>query len=111
MANSNHSAGGASHGSFKSYMVGFILSVVLTVIPFGLVMVPGFMSKDAVLLTILGFAVVQVIVHLIYFLHLDRSSEQRWNVIAFVFSALIIAFLVGLSLWIMFSIHHFMMAK
>ncbi|MFF7707132.1 cytochrome o ubiquinol oxidase subunit IV [Pseudomonas sp. NPDC007930] len=110
MANSNHSAGGASHGSFKSYMIGFVLSVILTVIPFGLVMA-GSMSKDAILAIILVFAVVQVIVHLVYFLHLDRSSEQRWNVIAFVFSAVIIAFLVGLSLWIMFSIHHFMMAK
>lgn len=110
MANSNHSAGGASHGSVKSYMVGFVLSVILTVIPFGLVMFPS-MSKDAILAIILVFAVVQVIVHLVYFLHLDRSSEQRWNVIAFIFSAVIIAFLVGLSLWIMFSIHHFMMAK
>ncbi|WP_263262583.1 cytochrome o ubiquinol oxidase subunit IV [Pseudomonas sp. RIT-PI-S] len=109
MAN-NHSAGGASHGSFKSYMVGFVLSVILTVIPFGLVMFQS-MSKDAILAIVLVFAVIQVIVHLVYFLHLDRSSEQRWNVIAFIFSAVIIAFLVGLSLWIMFSIHHFMLAK
>jgi cytochrome o ubiquinol oxidase operon protein cyoD len=106
----NHSAGGASHGSAKSYMTGFILSVILTVIPFGLVMFPS-MGKGTILAIVLAFAVIQVIVHLIYFLHLDRSSEQRWNVIAFVFSALIIAFLVGLSLWIMFSVHHFMLAK
>lgn len=109
MANS-HSAGGASHGSFKSYMIGFILSVILTVIPFGLVMFQS-MPKDAILAIVLIFAVIQVIVHLVYFLHLDRSSEQRWNVIAFIFSAVIIVFLVGLSLWIMFSVHDFMMAK
>jgi cytochrome o ubiquinol oxidase operon protein cyoD len=82
MANPHTTSAGSSHGSYKSYMIGFVLSVILTAIPFGLVMFPS-MSKEATL----------------------------WNVIAFVFSALIIAFLVGLSLWIMFSIHHFMMAK
>ncbi|MBF7141794.1 MULTISPECIES: cytochrome o ubiquinol oxidase subunit IV [Pseudomonas] len=107
---SNHSAGGASHGSTKSYMVGFILSVILTVIPFGLVMFQS-MSKAAILTIVLVFAVVQVLVHLVCFLHLDRSSEQRWNVIAGIFSFIIIALLVGLSLWIMFSVHHFMLAK
>jgi len=101
---------GASHGSVKSYMIGFILSIILTGIPFWMVM-DGGASKATILAVVLVCAVVQVLVHLVYFLHLDRSSEQRWNVIAFVFSALIIAFLVGLSLWIMFSIHHFMMAK
>lgn len=91
-------------------MIGFVLSIILTAIPFGLVMFPT-MSREATLWIVVIFAVIQVLVHLVYFLHLDRTSEQRWNVIAFVFSALIIAFLVGLSLWIMFSIHHFMMAK
>jgi len=110
MANAHTNAAGSSHGSHKSYMLGFVLSVILTAIPFGLVMYPV-LEKATTLWIVLIFAVIQVMVHLVYFLHLDRSSEQRWNVIAFVFSALIIAFLVGLSLWIMFSIHHFMMAK
>jgi cytochrome o ubiquinol oxidase operon protein cyoD len=47
----------------------------------------------------------------VYFLHLDRSEAQRENVIAFVFAGLVIVLLVGLSLWIMFSIHTYMMAK
>jgi cytochrome o ubiquinol oxidase operon protein cyoD len=110
MANAHITTAGSSHGSYKSYVIGFLLSVVLTAIPFGLVMHPIF-PKDTTLLLVVALAVVQVLVHLVYFLHLDRTSEQRWNVIAFVFAALIIAFLVGLSLWIMFSIHHFMMAK
>jgi cytochrome o ubiquinol oxidase operon protein cyoD len=110
MANAHTSAAGSSHGSYKSYMIGFVLSVILTAIPFAAVMTHA-LPKDMTLLVVLVTAVVQVLVHLVYFLHLDRTSEQRWNVIAFVFSALIIAFLVGLSLWIMFSIHHFMMAK
>ena len=47
-------------------------------------------------------AVIQVVVHLVYFLHMDRSPEQRNSVAALIFSALVIVLLVGLSLWIMF---------
>jgi len=56
------------------------------------------------------FAVIQIVVHLIYFLHLDFSPQQRWNVTALAFSAVVIALLVGLSLWIMYSVHHNMLA-
>ncbi|MGP2730313.1 cytochrome o ubiquinol oxidase subunit IV, partial [Serratia marcescens] len=40
MSHSSHetSHGGASHGSVKSYLIGFILSIILTVIPFAMVM-------------------------------------------------------------------------
>ena len=105
-SNDGHDAG---HGSVKSYAIGFILSVILTVIPFGLVMYPT-LPKSLTLWIILIFAVVQVLVHLVYFLHLDRSAAQRNNVVAFVFAAIVIVLLVGLSLWIMFSIHTNMMA-
>ena len=111
MANAHNSHGHdeANHGSVKSYAIGFILSVILTVIPFGLVMYPT-LPKAMTLWIVLIFAVVQVLVHLVYFLHLDRSAAQRNNVIAFVFAAIVIVLLVGLSLWIMFSIHTNMMA-
>ncbi|AZF54938.1 Cytochrome O ubiquinol oxidase subunit IV [Pseudomonas sp. R4-34-07] len=111
MANAHsHDSHDASHGSVKSYAIGFILSVILTLIPFGLVMYPT-LPKSITLMIVLAFAVIQVLVHLVYFLHLDRSKEQRDNVIAFVFAGLVILLLVGLSIWIMFSIHTFMMAK
>ncbi|MBH8613645.1 cytochrome o ubiquinol oxidase subunit IV [Pseudomonas mohnii] len=112
MANAAHSHNGhdAGHGSVKSYVIGFVLSVILTAIPFGLVMFPS-LPKSTTLWIVLAFAIIQVLVHLVYFLHLDRSAAQRNNVIAFVFSAIVIVLLVGLSLWIMFSIHTFMMAK
>ncbi|AIG04948.1 cytochrome C oxidase subunit IV [Pseudomonas fluorescens] len=111
MANApSHDSHDASHGSVKSYAIGFILSVILTIIPFGLVMYPT-LPKATTLAIVLLFAVIQVVVHLYYFLHLDRSQAQRNNVVAFVFTAIVIVLLVGLSLWIMFSIHTYMMAK
>lgn len=109
MANAHHSEHDDSHGSVKSYAIGFVLSVILTAIPFGLVMYPA-LPKDMTIWIILAFAVIQVLVHLRYFLHLDFSPTQRNNVLAFAFTALVIVLLVGLSLWIIFSIHREMMA-
>lgn len=111
MANSHQHADDAhaGHGSMKSYMIGFVLSIILTAIPFGLVMFPT-ISKVATMWIVLIFAVVQVLVHLVYFLHLDRSAAQRNNVVAFAFAGMVIFLLVGLSVWIMFSIHTAMMA-
>ncbi|MDN7142140.1 cytochrome o ubiquinol oxidase subunit IV [Pseudomonas sp. JQ170] len=110
MANAHNSHAEGNHGSVKSYAIGFILSVILTAIPFGLVMYPS-LPKDMTVLIVVAFAAIQIVVHLYYFLHLDRSKEQRENVSAFLFTAMVIALLVGLSLWIMFSIHTSMMAK
>jgi cytochrome o ubiquinol oxidase operon protein cyoD len=54
-----------------------------------------------VLAAILVLAVVQVFVHIVYFLHMDRSAEQRWNVLAFSFTILILVIVVAGSVWIM----------
>ncbi|AXM97951.1 cytochrome o ubiquinol oxidase subunit IV [Pseudomonas plecoglossicida] len=110
MANAHDTHHEGNHGSVKSYMVGFVLSIILTAIPFGLVMFPS-LPKNLTVLVVVAMAVIQVVVHLVYFLHMDRSKEQRSNVSTFLFTVLVIALLVGLSLWIMFSIHFEMLAK
>ncbi|BDB23610.1 cytochrome o ubiquinol oxidase subunit IV [Cupriavidus sp. TA19] len=97
-----------THASFKGYAIGFILAVILTVIPFKLVM-DGSMEKGTILWIILGMAAVQILVHLKYFLHLDTSSEQRSNVIALLFTALILVIVVAGSLWIMYNLNTNMM--
>ena len=76
---------GESHGSLGSYTVGFILSVILTVAAFGLVM-NGTLTGENALLAIAGLALVQIVVHLVFFLHMNTSSAQRWNVMAFGFT-------------------------
>ncbi|MFJ9993927.1 cytochrome o ubiquinol oxidase subunit IV [Pseudomonas putida] len=110
MANAHDTHHEGNHGSVKSYMIGFVLSIILTAIPFGLVMYPT-LPKNLTVLIVVAMAVIQVVVHLVYFLHMDRSKEQRSTVSTFLFTALVIALLVGLSLWIMFSIHYEMLAK
>ncbi|MBF6988655.1 MULTISPECIES: cytochrome o ubiquinol oxidase subunit IV [Cupriavidus] len=98
----------STHASFKGYAIGFILAVILTVIPFKLVM-DGSMDKGTILWIILGMAAVQILVHLKYFLHLDTSSDQRSNVIALLFTALILVIVVAGSLWIMHNLNTNMM--
>ncbi|HEK2736688.1 TPA: cytochrome o ubiquinol oxidase subunit IV [Proteus mirabilis] len=108
MSHPNTSPSGASHGSMKSYLIGFILSVILTVIPFWMVM-EGTATTLTILWTVVGMAVVQIVVHLVCFLHMNTSSEERWNVIAFLFTLLIIGIVVIGSLWIMYNLNINMM--
>ncbi len=100
--------GGAQHGSVKTYMVGFILSIILTGIPFWMVM-DGSASHSMILGVILVTAVVQIMVHLVCFLHMNTSSSERWNVVALAFTVLIIAILVVGSIWIMWNLNLNMM--
>ena len=99
---------GASRGSFKSYAAGFILSIVLTTLAFGLAMSGG-LSRSAALSGIIGAAVAQILVHLHYFLHLDSSSSARWNVLALSFTLLIMIIFVAGSIWIMYNLNYRMM--
>lgn len=99
---------GASGGTFKSYATGFILSIVLTIIAFGIVM-SGIQSRPIVLFTIIVAAIAQILVHLHYFLHLRTSSDARWNTMALIFTVLLMALFIGGSLWIMYNLNYRMM--
>jgi cytochrome o ubiquinol oxidase subunit IV len=99
---------GAGRGSLKSYLTGFILSLILTAIPFALVM-SGAWSVSATLAVIVIAGLAQILSHLHYFLHLDTSSAERWNVLALIFTLLIMILFVGGSLWIMYDLNYRMM--
>jgi len=99
---------GAGRGSLKSYLTGFVLSLILTAIPFALVM-SGTWSSSAILAGIFSAGIVQILVHLYYFLHLNTSSAARWNVLAMIFTLLIMALFVGGTIWIMSSLNYRMM--
>ena len=98
-----------AHGTFKSYMTGFVLSVILTAIPFWLVM--GNVLNDTLMtsIIIMAFAAVQIVVHMIYFLHMNTKSEGGWTFIALVFTlTLVVVTLVG-SIWVMYHMDQNMM--
>jgi cytochrome o ubiquinol oxidase operon protein cyoD len=104
-----HGHGGAAHGSFKGYMTGFLLSVVLTAIPFWLVMAKVFADPHVTIAIVLAFAAVQILVHMVYFLHLNTSSEGGWNMLALIFTMVLVVITLSGSLWVMYHMNVNMM--
>ncbi|MCJ2084187.1 cytochrome o ubiquinol oxidase subunit IV [Methylobacterium sp. J-090] len=97
------------HGSFRGYMTGFLLSVVLTAIPFWLVMSDVLGSPRLTGIVVMGFAVVQIVVHMVYFLHMNTKSEGGWTILALIFTlTLVLITLVG-SVWVMYHLDTNMM--
>ncbi|MCJ2185629.1 cytochrome o ubiquinol oxidase subunit IV [Novosphingobium beihaiensis] len=105
----DHDDHGESHGSLRDYVIGFVLSVVLTAIPFWLVMSGAIADKQATALVIMAFAVVQIVVHMIYFLHMNTKSENGWTVMALIFTIILVVIALSGSLWVMYHLNHNMM--
>ena len=102
-------AHGANHGSLRDYLIGFFLSVVLTAIPFWLVMSGAMVDKNAAALTIMAFAMVQIVVHMIYFLHMNGRSEGGWTMMALIFTIVLVVIVLSGSLWVMYHLNTNMM--
>jgi cytochrome o ubiquinol oxidase subunit IV len=101
-------AGHSSHGNLKSYIVGFALSIILTLISFWVVL-SGSIGHESAPTWLVVFCVAQLLVQLIFFLHLGTAPEQRQNTSIFLFTALILAIAVGGSLWVMHNANVLMM--
>ncbi len=97
------------HATVGGYAIGFVLSVILTAIPFWLVMNKVIASPAVTAAVILGFAAVQVVVHVVYFLHLDAKSEQGWNMLATIFTVVLLVILIAGSIWVMHNMNTHMM--
>ena len=99
---------GHNHGSFKGYMIGFVLSVILTAIPFALVMT-GVLPTNATAMIVMGAAAVQIVVHMIYFLHMNSKSEGGWTMLALIFTVIVVVIALSGSLWVMYHLNTNMM--
>lgn len=93
------------HSPLGSYIIGFILSLVFTAIPYYLV-VNKTISGTALLITILGFAFLQMLVQIFFFLHLGRGPKPLYNVVFFVATIGLILVVVGGSIFIMNNLHY-----
>ncbi|APG88187.1 cytochrome o ubiquinol oxidase protein CyoD (plasmid) [Sinorhizobium americanum CCGM7] len=103
-AHHGHSHGhDAGHGTLKSYITGFVLSVILTAIPFWLVMVDVLDSPVLTAVIIMALGAVQIVVHMIFFLHMNTRSEGGWTMMALIFTIVLVAITLSGSLWVM---HH-----
>ena len=90
-------------GSLRGYLTGFVLAAILTIIPFWLVMGHVFDNRWLTITLVLALAVVQILVHIVYFLHLDTHSEGGWNMMAFIFTIVLVVIVLGASIWVMYN--------
>lgn len=97
------------HATVGGYVVGFLLSVVLTAIPFWLVMGEVLPTPGLTAFVILGFAAVQIVVHMVYFLHMSPKVEGGWSVMAMLFTVIVVVIMLAGSIWVMYHLNTNMM--
>ena len=110
MANAHSIDTGAGHGSVRSYVIGFVLSVVLTAAAFGLVMQQALGPTESII-AIAVLAFIQILVHLVFFLHMNTSSSQRWNLLSLASAVLVAVILIGGTLWVLHNVGAHMMSR
>jgi cytochrome o ubiquinol oxidase subunit IV len=105
-----HEAGaGGAHLTLRGYVTGFVAAVFLTAIPFWLVMGKAFGNSNITAAVILAFAAVQIVVHMVYFLHMNAKSEGGWNLLALLFTTMLVVIALSGSLWVMYHLNTNMM--
>ena len=78
-------------------------TAALTAIPFWIVIEDVFRDPKVGAVVILIFAFVQIVVHMIYFLHMNAKSDEGWTMVALVFTLILVVITLAGSLWVM---HH-----
>ncbi|QSN64869.1 cytochrome o ubiquinol oxidase subunit IV [Caballeronia sp. M1242] len=98
------------HVTVGGYLVGFVLAVVLTVVSFWLV-TAGKVSGEQGIVWLAVLAAVQMVVHVVFFLHVNTSKGQRWHALSFAYTILMSLVIVVGTVWVMHNVHMLMMAR
>ncbi|MEM8843351.1 MAG: cytochrome o ubiquinol oxidase subunit IV [Pseudomonadota bacterium] len=88
----------------RTYLIGFVLALVLTIIPFALVAWSGW-TGGGMLIFIGILAVIQIIVHFRFFLHIDLTRQKREDLQLILFSSLILLIMGIGTVWIMGNLY------
>ncbi len=104
-----HDGYAVPHGTYRDYMTGFVLAVILTVIPFFMVMARPIESPGYTAAIVLACALAQILVHMIYFLHMTPKAEDGWLLISTIFTIVLVVITLAGSLWIVFHLNRNMM--
>ncbi|GGD70638.1 cytochrome o ubiquinol oxidase subunit IV [Caballeronia grimmiae] len=110
MAHSHTTHSDMPHVTVGGYLIGFVLAVVLTVASFWLV-TAGKLSGEQGLVWLAVLAAVQVVVHVVFFLHVNTSKGQRWNAMSFVYTITMSLVIIVGTVWVMHNVHALMMAR
>ena len=94
-----------ARATFRSYAIGFVCSILLTFVPYVLV-VNHMLNGQVLTVSIVSLAIMQLVVQAMFFLHLSTKSKARWNMVVFIFAVLIVFIVVAGSLWIMANLNY-----
>ena len=82
------------------YIIGFVLASLLTAASF-YALDTSLIWGPAIPIALVVLAIAQMGVHLVFFLHINTAPDNTNNVLALAFGVLIVALVIGGSLWIM----------
>ncbi len=91
---------------YRSYVLGFVLSIITTLLAYFLV-VNKIFAPDILVYVVLAIAVAQLIIQVVYFLHIGRGS--KWKLRTFIFTLIVVLIIVVGSVWIMKNLNYNMM--
>jgi cytochrome o ubiquinol oxidase operon protein cyoD len=98
----------AIHGTWKSYILGFVLSALLTIGTYFIV-VKHLFPLPTVIVTIMIFALVQMVVQLLLFLHLGQEGKPKKILWTFLLTLSVLMIVLFGTLWIMYDLNARMM--
>jgi cytochrome o ubiquinol oxidase operon protein cyoD len=87
------------------YVTGFIMAIGLTLMAY-LSVTQELFTTDTTILVLMGLAIIQLVVQLVFFLHIGQESKPRWSLAAFFFTLLVLVVIVIGSLWIMYNLNY-----
>lgn len=94
--------------SFYKYLFGFASSVSLTLAAYMLVVRHVF-NVELIMALVGVLAIAQLIIQLLFFLHVGQELRPRWKLLALIFMIVIVLIFVLGSLWIMANLDNNMM--
>ncbi len=99
---------GTGQKKLNIYVMGMVLCIVLTLLAFWAVMSQLFSTVQTIAI-IYTAAFVQFFIQIICFLRLNIKTVQgQFNVIAFVYTGVILVSIFAGSLWIMYNLNYYM---
>lgn len=99
----------APHGTVRGYIIGFILAAALTVAAFWLTSSHVLGGASATVAAVLGLALIQIVVHMVFFLHMSPRTEGGWTLMALIFTSVIVVIALSGSVWVMYHLNANMM--
>ncbi len=100
-----HAHSGFEHATLTTYIIGFVVSIILTLTAYILV-VNEYLPKASLVGTIISIAILQALVQLFYFLRMGTEPKPQFNALIFAFMALVLVIIVFGSLWIMYNLEY-----